>query len=258
MNLGEGTRRLALLIGVVGAIVGGVAAYSELQGVLDQRARHNRFEALANLDAVKHERKCRLAGIFSGCGDLPNDFVVKAIQQPSPQLSGSVDNDSLARKYGGIAVEPTQKSNLPPGVKIDAKTGERTPKQYLDDNGNPISEPHPVIPPPPDGSGIVPVVPPAPPGWVPVESDGVTFDWSKSIPIPSIVMKNGIKSINWTHDYGIDSIEMEDSGTVYPTPLPRIWMYFLIALYPLGGFFAPWGTIRAVRWVGAGFVQPPK
>jgi len=42
MNLREGTRRLALLLGVVGTIFGGFASYMELQTVQNQRARHNR------------------------------------------------------------------------------------------------------------------------------------------------------------------------------------------------------------------------
>src|ERR1039458_6439074 len=57
MNLREGTRRLALLLGVLGAIAGGFASYLELQSVLSQRARHNRFEQLANSPVVQQARK---------------------------------------------------------------------------------------------------------------------------------------------------------------------------------------------------------
>lgn len=53
MNLGEGTRRLALLVGVLGAITGGVGSYVELQSAIRQRAEHIRFERLANSDVVK-------------------------------------------------------------------------------------------------------------------------------------------------------------------------------------------------------------
>ena len=56
MNLKEGTRRFALLLGAAGAILGGFASYMELQTVLSQRARHNRFEKLANSDVVKQAR----------------------------------------------------------------------------------------------------------------------------------------------------------------------------------------------------------
>jgi len=57
VNLKEGTRRLALLLGAAGVIIGGFASYAELQTVLSQRARHNRFEQLAISDAVNHLRK---------------------------------------------------------------------------------------------------------------------------------------------------------------------------------------------------------
>jgi hypothetical protein len=57
MNLREGTRRLALLLGVLGAIAGGFASYLELQSVLSQRARHNSFEQLANSPVVQQARK---------------------------------------------------------------------------------------------------------------------------------------------------------------------------------------------------------
>ena len=57
MNLKEGTRRLALLLGAVGAIFGGFSSYLELHTILEQRARHNRFEQLANSDVVRQQSK---------------------------------------------------------------------------------------------------------------------------------------------------------------------------------------------------------
>jgi hypothetical protein len=51
MNLREGTRRLALFLGTVGAILGGFASYLELQSVLSQRTRHNAFQSLAGSDS---------------------------------------------------------------------------------------------------------------------------------------------------------------------------------------------------------------
>jgi hypothetical protein len=57
VNLKEGTRRTALLLGGVGAILGGFVSCMDLQSVWDQRTNHNRFERLANSDVVQHERK---------------------------------------------------------------------------------------------------------------------------------------------------------------------------------------------------------
>lgn len=51
----------------------------------------------------------------------------------------------------------------------------------------------------------------------------------------------------------VDSIETEDGNLLLPTPAPSAWEYLLVALFPLLGFFVPWGTVRAIEWVAAGF-----
>jgi len=34
------------------------------------------------------------------------------------------------------------------------------------------------------------------------------------------------------------------------------WEYLCIPLCPILGFLIPWGAVRAIGWVGAGFVKP--
>jgi hypothetical protein len=72
------------------------------------------------------------------------------------------------------------------------------------------------------------------------------------------VDKGGIKAIHWTKDNEIESIDTQDGRTLYPTPAPGLWSYVTIAVLPLLGFFIPWGAVRAIGWVGAGFVAGPK
>lgn len=67
-----------------------------------------------------------------------------------------------------------------------------------------------------------------------------------------------IKEFTWNRNSGVRSIETTNGQTLYPTPAPGAWSYVLIAILPLLGFFIPWGVIRAVGWVVAGFVQPLK
>jgi hypothetical protein len=74
----------------------------------------------------------------------------------------------------------------------------------------------------------------------------------------SKVNKSGINTIHWNKDLGVESIETQDGQTISPAPEPAAWEYLLVALFPILGFFIPWGVIRALRWVGAGFVQPSK
>ena len=70
------------------------------------------------------------------------------------------------------------------------------------------------------------------------------------------VNKGDIKTIHWAKGKGlvVESIETEDGQTVYPTPAPSRWPYLFAAILPLLGFLIPWGAIRAIGWVAAGFV----
>jgi len=150
VNLREGTWRLALLLGVAGAILGGVASYVQLQSLIRQRADHWQFEQLANSDVIQQERK----------------------------------------SLGGW-------------VTIDPQTGE-------------------------------------------------PIQWEQKVD------KGGIKTIHWTKDNEIESIDTTDGQYLSPTPAPSASSYLLIALFPILGFFIPWGAVRAIGWVGAGFVASPR
>jgi hypothetical protein len=72
------------------------------------------------------------------------------------------------------------------------------------------------------------------------------------------VHEQGIKTIHWTGDYRVASIETEDGQTLYPTSTPPTRTYLLIVLLPIIGFFVPWGAVRAIGWVGAGYKGSPQ
>jgi hypothetical protein len=169
MNLREGTRRLALLLGVVGAILGGGTTYIELHAALGQRAQHIRFEQLAALDCIQRERQL----IRKDRSDAIQEFI-------------ALPED---RQMATLKQLPPENQN-----KLLAEIKQRT--------------------------------------------------------------AGGIKAIHWTMDSEIESIETKDGQTIYPTPSPGAWTYLLIALFPVLGFFIPWSAIRAIGWVGAGFVKP--
>jgi hypothetical protein len=189
MNVKEGMRRLALLVGVLGATLGCFASYVVLRDALAARARHKAFELLATSDVVQELRK--MATVDYGA------FVKKYRWQ--------VDYDALAKKYGGQPVPP--------------KGG----KQQIDFSKY---DPEP---------------------WEP-----------DATPISFGVNKGGIKTIHWTKDLGVESIETEDGATLYPTPAPTRWRYLLAAIFPLLGFAVPWGSVRALAWVGVGFLERSK
>jgi hypothetical protein len=231
VNLREGTRRLALLLGVVGAILGGFATYVELQTVLNQRARHNKFGQLAGSDVVQRERKCRLAGMTRGCSDDP--YAATAIQAPAgdpyaataelsyrPQKVKQTLHDPKFYELSSAAQQKVLATLDPVYAQLPLQEQVKVLQIGRQKYG---------------GSAA-----------------GATT------PVPSEVDKSGIKAINWSQDYAVESIETGDGQTLYPTPATSAWTYLLIALFPILGFFIPWGAVRAIGWVGAGFVASPK
>ena len=248
MNLREGTRRLALLLGAVGAILGAFASYVELQTSLAQRMRHIEFERLAASDVVQQERKCRLAGIVSGCTDLPAEWSVKPLFDPRT-------GERIQPKY----------SDLPNGAKvvsvppqIDPKTGERIDLSARSTTKQPGQVDYDALAKKYGGTKI----------HGPWENYAPKDKWDEAAEEfrkgHSELNKGGIKTVtwdvnhNWNDGSGIYSIETQDGQTLYPTPAPAWWSYALLVIIPVIGFIVPWGVIRAIGWVGAGFVHPPK
>lgn len=85
----------------------------------------------------------------------------------------------------------------------------------------------------------------------------------KYVPM-SEVNSGGIKTIYWNKNgsfgkikYQVGEIDTEDSQHLFPTSEPSDWNDPLIALFPILGFFIP-GAVRAIGWVGGGFVTSPK
>jgi hypothetical protein len=283
MNLKEGTRRLALLLGVVGAILGGFASYLELQSVTDQRARHNRFEQLANSDVVQLERK-----LLPPKGELSKQDIQDLLKIRSKLTSG----DPRIEKIDSlIDLGRFQYVELPDGnygqFPADAKDSEivaaiatdfpqakpwlihqSVDKRIADpfasiaeqltiqQFGALVKKKYPAYANRSDeevGRAMLAKYPQYADMVVSGPTSAPTPTSEASFQTETEVNKEGIKTIHWTKDYGAESIETEDGQTLYPTPAPSAWLYLLIALFPILGFFIPWGAARAIGWVGAGF-----
>jgi len=51
----------------------------------------------------------------------------------------------------------------------------------------------------------------------------------------------------------ITSIELSTGESIQRTDPPTLLAYMALPLYPLIGFMVPWGAIRLLTWIGAGF-----
>jgi hypothetical protein len=136
------------------------------------------------------------------------------------------NSDVVQQARKSIEVAESGPSQNPAPSKFDWSVVEDCPdetgKQYLDDSGKPI-------PAKADHSGCS------------TEVDG-----------------GGIKTIHWTKDLRAKSIWTQDRTWLYPTAAPAAREYLLVALFPILGFFIPWGAVRAIGWVGAGFAASSK
>ena len=118
MNLREGTRRLALLLGLVGVIFGGFGSYLQLQSTMRQKADHLRFEQLANSPVVQQERNQQQVSDWQTVSD-----------------PGAWQDVSTAQAAPAPALRPAGKEETASNAKV-----------YLDDNGNPIPKFNPNAP----------------------------------------------------------------------------------------------------------------
>jgi hypothetical protein len=85
-------------------------------------------------------------------------------------------------------------------------------------------------------------------------------EMNEAMPFASELNTGDVKTINWIKgmSYTIESIETVDGQSLYPKPPPSRWLYLFAAILPLLGFALPWGLVRAVGWVGAGFFASSK
>lgn len=237
MNFKEGTRRLALFMGAVGAILGGFASYLELQSVLGQRERHNKFEQLAASDVVKNERNA---------WPLALRYAPKEAIEALRKLPENQQRDVLHTLTNGERVDLL--------AKLKCASSEWGVNSTATIQGN-LSQVDPFVAyarPPSLPKGYTLDTPAS------AKDDPYACTAESSDPPASTVNEGGIRAIHWTKTLAVESIETEDGDRLYPTPAPSRWRYLLAAILPLLGFVIPWGLIRAVGWVGAGFVASTK
>jgi hypothetical protein len=219
MNLREGVRRLALLLGAVGAIFAAFASCVELRTVLKQTLRHNRFEQLANSQAVQDSRNC-WKGVLSerGCNE----------EKTGP---GGVEHQlgaTNALMAWSVVFPNSQAIGLPDGQIRDFPIS--MSKEQI---ANVLQKEFP------SGSAVV-------------RHEQLTKGPWEEFPL-SVVDRGEISVVRWNADLGIASIETRDGQILYPTPSPAWWTYPPIVLFPILGFFIPWGAVRASGWIGSRF-----
>ena len=63
-----------------------------------------------------------------------------------------------------------------------------------------------------------------------------------------------IKSITWTFG-AVSSVQLTTGPSIERTRSESRWNYFGAAMLPVLGFVVPWGLLRVLSWILAGFFQ---
>jgi len=67
------------------------------------------------------------------------------------------------------------------------------------------------------------------------------------------IKDKSIRRIHFDETGRIDRIEKWNGETAYKTAAPSLGSYLIVPVFPLIGFLVPWGTIKTITWVVAGF-----
>jgi hypothetical protein len=233
MNFKEGMRRVGIVLGLLGGITGGVFGYSELQNAWGLHTRFKRLQALPVMHdvatAIKAYREFTNIKPSQGQIDLPAGLVPKDSKTAASQTNWLAAN--APKTAGQLEHGPWELDydHSPAGwYAIDPRTGERVygfearKSDVSDKMADPDAE--------------------------------ITVD-AKSL--------DGIKVVNADKNRAISSIELTTGERISREP-DTFKAYLALAAplilpfcYPVIGFLVPWGTIRALVWVGSGFFAPP-
>lgn len=236
MNIREGSRRVGILLGVLGATIGFVAEDHDGMNLWTAHAANRQFDSLMSAPTMVQVSK---AANVEHARDVENADLGRRVKERFPGVYGDLTNSDLGKKvrarYPDGSWEKHAKDVSPSPVqpKTDAsKTGKFTP--------------------PPLSSHEGPTLPLDLPTSAPWES-------APKVGFVVVIHHDGLREANVDSDGIIQSIRLEAGQVVERGEPPVVASYLKVLLYPLLGFLIPWGTIHALSWVAIGFFQskPP-
>jgi hypothetical protein len=221
MNVREGMRRLGILVGTCGGILGGCLAYSDARTTWDNHTAHRKFEFLMASPTMQKVGKA--------ARDYQNGpWVEYRSKEPSSSPVNYEPNGTISETVPSDSSQPEKVKSPPPhskfgGIPVDEDTGSgRKPdawgkatknedwKLWKRDTESPATPPRDFF----DKPGAI---------LVSVGLDGI-----KQVAVD----KAGLAF----------SIETSNGAWVDRTDAPALRAYLIPLLYPVFGFLLPWGA----------------
>jgi hypothetical protein len=229
MNVREGARRLGIVLGVLGGTAGVFAGYPSARDLWNARAASKKFESLMASPTMRKVAKAAKER-------FQNDPWEK-YRVPGPQSVEEI-----------IAEEHVQ--NVPHGTaRLDDIVGPAEPEA-------PLSEIDTTI----DGKRRK-IVADIPDAATLAQTKSAARQYLRANPAGGNADSQAAANFDGIEEVMVDKgvvqlIRLVTGASVQRTEPPALKSYFSLLLYPILGSILPWGAIRALTWLGAGFFEP--
>jgi len=215
MNLREGMRRVGMVLGLIGFCVGCFGAYDYVNPLLRQTAAAREYQ-------TQHE--------------LPPGAKVVRIPETQPKSAEPAEPAEQVPDFDSYVPKKQQPSTLPPDFFDRRKPSvpKTLPPDFFDNAGsgdNPAKR-------------LMDSVDAKKPKTNPWDNDPIVTSnpWDN----------DPIVTRQWDEQENLITGAPQDTPAA-PPPV-ALWQYLPALAFPLLGFFLPWGAIKALTWIGTGFV----
>jgi hypothetical protein len=228
MNVREGTRRLGIVLGLCGAILGGYLEHGHARAVWHNYRAAKRFESLSASPAIQR--------VAEGIKEYRNGPLATY-----PWINYTFNQQSGKLEYHADIIRLLADSHF---QKLDTPS-QKTVLGQIDSRFSGLSES--------DLQSIKHRMAP-----IAVEADAVNQRKPGDTPdkaIKVLVNAGGIKEVLAGKD-GISQIHLSTGESVRRTDDPSPMGYLRLLLYPLLGFLLPLVSVCIITWVASGFFAP--
>jgi hypothetical protein len=233
MNAGEGMRRVAILVGLLGGITGAAIGYSDLRNLWSSHKEFERLEALPVMQDA-----ARAVKAYPISGEPPRGRV------GIPGMVPMIGPDGSTGEIPKNRVQEALNAGGRMGIWAQSSDGSAkivpAPPESIGFSSDGVKEVFVIR----QASGADKISDPAAEVTVDVgNQDGIlTVDADKSGAISAIQLTTG----QWVHR------EPHTAKSHFTFIAPLILPF----CYPVIGFLFPWVMIKLLVWVGSGFFQP--
>jgi hypothetical protein len=264
MNVREGMRRLGILLGVSGAILGGFVSYSDAKAAWDSHRAYRRFESVMASPAMRKVAKAAQdyqREYWKGPWTRFRETIGRVTYADGAIWEDVPEGTRHVAKLGpgkyrittdaGTFEITTDEANPQASADLSKLTDEQL-EVYRDllaqkQGKAPFSKQH-------RADTAIPT-------FEEFKKEADSADWKlwKAEPERShedqllvLVNLDGIKDVMVDQAGDIDSIELTTGESIPKLTPPALRAYVIPLLYPILGFLLPWGAARVLTWVGSG------